>query len=53
MLNLVALSLIVSDKKDIRSFQKILSFVAMATRNFKGIKYFQEILKRNMAETFL
>ena len=49
MLNLVALSLMVSDKK----IFKDLSFVAMATKVLEGIKFFQEILKGTMAGTFL
>ena len=54
MTNLVALSLMVSDKKifkDLIFF--FLCFVAMATRVFEGIKFFQEILTRTMAGTFL
>ena len=51
MLNLVALSLMVSDKNIFKDFI-FLSFVAMATRVFQGIKFFQEILKRAMAGTF-
>ena len=46
MPNLEAVGLMVSDKRD-------LSFVAMATTVFGGIKFFQEILKRTMAGTFL
>ena len=40
-------------QEDFQRFQKILSFVAMATRVFEGIKFFQEILKRTMAGRFL
>ena len=47
MPNLVALGLMVSDKI-FKDFKKK-SFVAMATRVFDGIKFFQEILKRTMA----
>ena len=53
MPNLVALGLMVSDKKIFKDFIKKLSFVAMATRIFEGRKLFQAILKRNMAGTFL
>ena len=53
MPNLVALGLMVSDKKIFKRFQKIFGFVAMATRVFEGIKLFQEILKRTMVGTFL
>ena len=52
MQNLIALSLMVSDKKIFKDF-KIFCFVAMATRVFEGIKFFQQILKRTMAGTFL
>ena len=52
MPNLVALSLMVSDKKIFKDFKNA-CFVAMATRDFEGIKFFQEILKRTMAGTFL
>ena len=52
MPNLVALGPMVSDKKIFQRF-RILSSVAMATRVFKGIKLFEEILKRTMAGTFL
>ena len=52
MPNLVALGPMVSDE-DFQRFQKILSFVAMATRVFEGIKLFQEIFKSTMAGTFL
>ena len=48
MPNLVALSLMVSDKKIFKDFEN-LCFVAMATRVFQGIKFFEEILKRTMA----
>ena len=44
MPNLVVLSLMVSDKKIFKDFEKK-SFVAMATRDFGGIKFLQEILK--------
>ena len=53
MLNLVAVSLIVSDEKIFKDFKKNLNFVAMATRVLEGIKFFQEILKRTMGGTFL
>ena len=53
MPNLVALGLMASDKKIIKDFIFVFSFVAMATRDFKGIKFFQQILKRTMAGTFL
>ena len=49
MPNLVASGLMVSDKKILKK----ITFVAMATRVFEGIKLFQEILKRTMAGTFL
>ena len=49
MPNFVALGLMVSDKKTFQRFQKNLSFVAMATTVFKGIKCFQ-ILSRNSEE---
>ena len=51
MPNLVALGLIVSDKKIFKDLKKK-SFVALAIRVFEGIKFFQEILKRTMAGTF-
>ena len=56
MPNLVAVGLMASDKKIFKVFIFFfffLSFVAMATRVFEGIKFFQEILKRTMAGTFL
>ena len=53
MPNLVALSLMVSDKKIFQRFKKSLSFVAMATRSFEGIKFFQESPKKNTAGTLL
>ena len=46
MKNLVALGLMVYDKKIFQRFKKKLSFVAMATRVFEGIIFFQEILRR-------
>ena len=52
MPNLVALGLMASDKKIFKDFI-FFRFVAMATRVFEGIKFFQEILKRTMAGTFL
>ena len=52
MPNMVALILRVSDK-NFQRFEIVLRFVAMATRVFEGIKFFQEILKRTMAGTFL
>ena len=53
MPNLVALGLMVSDKKIFKDFKKKLSFVAMATRVFEGFKFFQEILIRTITGTFL
>ena len=53
MPNLVALGQMVSNKKIFKDLKKNLSFVAIATRVFEGIKLFQEILKRTMAGTFL
>ena len=53
MSNLVAADLMGSDKKIFKDLKKKLSFVAMATRVFEGIKFFQKILKRTMAGTFL
>ena len=44
MPNLVALGLMNSDKI-FKGFDFFLSFVAMATTVFEGIKFFQEILK--------
>ena len=52
MPNLVALGLMLSDKKIFKDLKK-LSFVAMATRTFEGIKFFPKILKKTMAGTFL
>ena len=52
MPKLVALGLMVSDKKIFKDFEKI-CLIAMATRVFKGIKFFHEILKRTMSGTFL
>ena len=43
----------VSDKKIFKDLKKNLSFVAMAARIFEGINFFQEILKRTVAETCL
>ena len=48
MQNLVALG-----QEDFQRLQKHFSFVAMATRTFEAIKFFQEILKKTMTETFL
>ena len=42
MPNLVALGLMVSDKKIFKYLKKKISFVAMATRVFKGIKFFKK-----------
>ena len=42
MPNLVALGLMVSDKKIFKDFKKKLSFVAMATRVFEAIKFFKK-----------
>ena len=42
MPNLVALSLMVSDKKIFKDFKKKICFVAMATRVFEGIKFFKK-----------
>ena len=53
MPNLVALGPMASYKKIFKYFIFFLSFVAMATRVFEGIKFFQQILKRTMAATFL
>ena len=44
MPNLVALNLMVSDKKIFKDFENFLSLVAVATGVFEGIKFFQEIL---------
>ena len=52
MPNLVALGFMASDKKIFKDFI-FFSFVAMATRVFEGIIFFQGILKRPMAGTFL
>ena len=52
MPNLVALGLMVSDKKIFKDLKKI-SVVSVATRVFEGIKLFQDILMRTMAGTFL
>ena len=49
MLNLVALSLMVSDKKIFNDLILFLSFAAMATKVLEGIKFFQEILKGTTA----
>ena len=38
---------------DFQRFPIFLRFVAMATRVFEGIKFFQETLKRTMAGKFL
>ena len=48
MPNLVALGLMVSDKKIFKDLKKKLSFVAMATRVFERIKLFQDILQKNL-----
>ena len=53
MPNLVALGLMVYDKKIFKVFKFFFSFVAMATTVFDRIKFFHEILKKTMAETFL
>ena len=58
MPNLVALGLMVSDKKIFKDLKKKKkkkknSFVAMSTRVFEGIKLFQRILKRTMAGNFI
>ena len=53
MPNLVALSLMVSDKKIFLRFQTFLSSAAMATIVFEGIKFFQEFLNRTIVGTFL
>ena len=42
MPNLVALGLMVFDKKIFKDLKKNLSFVAMATRVFEGIKLFEK-----------
>ena len=52
---IVALSLMVSDKKIFKDFEKKLSFVAVATRVFEGIKFFQnseEDHSRNISVKF-
>ena len=41
MQNLVALGLMVSDKKIFEDFNFFLNFVAIATRVFEGIKFFK------------
>ena len=53
MTNLVALRFMFSDKKVFEDFNFFLTFVAMATRVFEVIKFFQKNLRRTMAETFL
>ena len=53
MPNLVALGLMVPDKKIFKDLIFFLSFVAMATRVFEGIKFSQENLKMTIAGTFL
>ena len=53
MPNVVALGLMISDTKVFKDLKKKISFAAMATRVFEGIKFFQQILKRTMAGTFL
>ena len=52
MPNLVALTLMVSDKKIFKVF-KIVSVLLPWQPVFDGIKFFQEILKRTMAGTFM
>ena len=52
MPKLVALGLMVSDKKIFKDFEKN-CLIVMATRVFKGIKFVHEILKRTMSGTFL
>ena len=53
MPNLVALGLMVSDKKIFKDFKKFSVLLPWQTRVFEGIKLFQEILKRTMVGTFL
>ena len=52
MPNLVALGIMVSDKKIFKDLKKN-QFVAMATRVFEGIKFFQQILIWTMPGIFL
>ena len=52
MPNLVAQGHMVSDE-EFQRFKKKSTFVAMATKVFEGIKFFQEILKRTVAGTYL
>ena len=52
MSNLVALSLMVSDKKIFKDFD-FFKFDALATRVFEGIEFLQKLLKRAKAGTFL
>ena len=56
MPNLVALGIMVSDKKIFNDFKKKFSFVAMATRVFEGIKFFprnsEEDHARNISVKF-
>ena len=56
MPNLVALGIMVSYKKIFKDLKKHLSFVAMATRVFEGIKLFQKNFEkdhgRNISEKF-
>ena len=53
MPNLVAVSLMVSDKKIFEVFIFFFSFVTMATTVFDGIKFFKKFLKRTIAGRFL
>ena len=43
----------VSDKKIFWRFQIFLSFIALGTRGFQGITFFEEILNKTMAGTFV
>ena len=52
MPNLIAIGLMVSEKKIFKDLQYF-AFVTMASRFSERIKFFQEIMKRAMAGTFL
>ena len=52
MPNLVALVLMVSDKKIFKDLN-FFKFCCHGNIVFEGIKFFQDILKRTMATTFL
>ena len=53
MPNLVALIFMISDKNFCKSFYYFSVYVAIATRIFIGIEFFEEFLKREVAESFL